>query len=294
MMNQIKELKNKNNNRFIIEITLIQLESQKKIIISLFITAPVTVLELKKYLSKDLDFPIQNMIFFYPIRGIIDNSYIFFSEPNTKIELSLIIDDKKNESNKIKPDISINNKDSKNISNNININILKKNNNRNLNNNFKNISNYKNYIISKDLNYKFIKPFDDIKDFKFLNYKNLYENKNNSNDININDVNINKEKKNKKEEKKNNNKFDMNNNNLYQIKNNKHNFFLTTTDNRQKTLDEHFLGKKRTIPTTFKTTILKNENENIKHKNMKLQNNNNIKIVNFSVNKSLLFQNEKK
>ena len=225
MMNQIKELKNKNNNRFIIEITLIQLESQKKIIISLFITAPVTVLELKKYLSKDLDFPIQNMIFFYPIRGIIDNSYIFFSEPNTKIELSLIIDDKKNESNKIKPDISINNKDSKNISNNININILKKNNNRNLNNNFKNISNYKNYIISKDLNYKFIKPFDDIKDFKFLNYKNLYENKNNSNDININDVNINKEKKNKKEEKKNNNKFDMNNNNLYQIKNNKHKFF---------------------------------------------------------------------
>ena len=290
-MNQIKELKNKNNNRFIIEITLILLESQKKIIISLFITEPVTVLELKQYLSKDLDFSIQNMIFFYPIRGIIDNSYIFFSEPNTKIELSLIIDDKKNESNKIKPDISINNKDSKNISNNININILKKNNNRNLNNNFKNISNYKNYIISKDLNYKFIKPFDDIKDFKFLNYKNLYENKNNSNDMNIKDFNIKKE--NKKEEMKNNNKFDMNNN-LYQIKNNKHNFFLTTTDKRQKTLDEHFLGKKRTIPTTFKTTILKNENENIKHKNMKLQNNNNIKIVNFSVNKSLLSQNEKK
>ncbi len=292
-MNQIKELKNKNNNRFIIEITLILLESQKKIIISLFITEPVTVLELKQYLSKDLDFPIQNMIFFYPIRGIIDNSYIFFSEPNTKIELSLIIDDKKNESNKIKPDISINNKDSKNISNNININILKKNNNRNLNNNFKNISNNKNNIISKDLNYKFVKPFDDIKDFKFLNYKNLYENKNNSNDKNINDVNIDKENKNKKEEKKNNNKFDMNNNNLYQIKNNKHNFFLTTTDNRQKTLDEHFLGKKRTIPTTFKTTISKNENENTKPKNyMKLQNN--IKIVNFSVNKSLLFQNEKK
>ena len=292
MMNQIKELKNKNNNRFIIEITLILLESQKKIIISLFITAPVTVLELKKYLSKDLDFPIQNMIFFYPIRGLVDNNYIFSSKPNTKIEISLILDDKKSEPNKIKPDISINNKDSTNISNNININILKKNNNRNLNNNFINIHNNKNNIISKDLNFKFIMPFNDIKDFKFLNYQNLYENKNNSNDMNIKDFNIKKE--NKKEEMKNNNKFDMNNN-LYQIKNNKHNFFLTTTDNRKKALDEHFLGKKRIISTTFKTTILKNENDNTKSKNyMKLQNNNNIKIVNFSVNKSLLSQNEKK
>ena len=230
------------------------------------------------------------MIFFYPIRGLVDNNYIFSSKPNTKIEISLILDDKKSEPNKIKPDISINNKDSTNISN--NINILKKNNNRNLNNNFIHIHNNKNNIISKDLNFKFIMPFNDIKDFKFLNYQNLYENKNNSNDMNIKDFNIKKE--NKKEEMKNNNKFDMNNN-LYQIKNNKHNFFLTTTDNRKKALDEHFLGKKRIISTTFKTTILKNENDNTKSKNyMKLQNNNNIKIVNFSVNKSLLSQNEKK
>ena len=87
----------------------------------------------------------------------------------------------------------------------------------------------------------------------------------------------------------------MDNNNLYQTKNSKCNFFLTTTDNKQKISDEHFLGKKTSIPITFKKTILNNDNENKKPKNnIKLQSNNNYKIVNFNVNKSLTTKNEKK
>ena len=135
-MNQIKELKDKDSNRFIIEITLILPELQKKIIISLFISAPVTVLELKKFLSKDFEYPIQSMIFFYPLRGLVNNSYIFSSEANSKIELSLVIDDKKNEYNKNKYDMGLINKDFKIMPNNLNnhpINNLK---NKNINNNF--------------------------------------------------------------------------------------------------------------------------------------------------------------
>ena len=77
---------------------------------------------------------------------------------------------------------------------------------------------------------------------------------------------------------------EINNNDFYQIKNNKCNFVLTKIKSKQKTLDEQFLGKKRNIPTTFKTTILNKENENSKSKNFK--------IVNFNINKNLSSQNE--
>ena len=57
-------------------------------------------------------------------------------------------------------------------------------------------------------------------------------------------------------------------------------------------MKKNLLGKKRCNPMTFKTTILNKENENTKSKNLiKLQTNNNIKIVNFSVNKNLINQN---
>ena len=51
--------------------------------------------------------------------------------------------------------------------------------------------------------------------------------------------------------------------------------------------------KKRSNHTTFKTTILNIDNEYTKPKiNNKAQNNSNIKIVNFNVNKSLSSKNE--
>lgn len=67
-MNQIKELKNKNNKSFIIDIIHILVNSEKnitvKIKISLSISAPLTVLELKEFISNDFGFPVKNMIFF--------------------------------------------------------------------------------------------------------------------------------------------------------------------------------------------------------------------------------------
>ena len=178
------------------------------------------------------------------------------------------------------------------MSNNLNnhpINDLK---NTNINNNFININCSNNNISLKDSKNIFIKPLNDRLDFKLLNSQILFENKKKFNDNNINYVNVNKINENKTENIKNINKLDLNNN-IYQIKNNKCNFFLTTTDNKQKTLDEHLLGKKRSNPTTFKTTILNFENENTKPRiNNKVQSNNNIKIVNFNVSKSLASKNE--
>ena len=290
-MNQIKELKDKDSNRFIIEITLILPELQKKIIISLFISEPVTVLELKKFLAKDFEYPIQSMIFFYPLRGLVDNSFIFSSESNSKIELSLVIDDKKNESNKDKYDIGLINKDFKIMPNNLHdrqINNLK---NTNINNNFININRSNNNIPLKDSKNIFIKPLNDKLDFKSLNNQILFENKKNIKDTKINNVNVNKINENKKENIKNINKLNLNNN-VYQIKNNKCNFFLTTTINKPKKLDEHLLGKKRSNPTTFKTTILNKGNESTKPKINNKAQSNNIKIVNFNVNKSLSSKNE--
>ena len=95
MMNEIKELKNISNKEFIIEISLILIESQKTITISLLISAPITALQLKEFISKDFGFDIKNMIIFYPLKGIINNTYTFQAEPNEKICVNLILDDKK-------------------------------------------------------------------------------------------------------------------------------------------------------------------------------------------------------
>ena len=114
-MNQIKELKNKNNKSFIIDIIHILVNSEKnitvKIKISLSISAPLTVLELKEFISNDFGFPVKNMIFFYPLNGIIENSYKFSFEPNKKILLILILDQEKSDTNKINNEIDIKNKD---------------------------------------------------------------------------------------------------------------------------------------------------------------------------------------
>jgi hypothetical protein len=294
MKNQIKELKNENNNEFIIEIFLILIESQKKITISLFINASVTVLELKKFISKDFEFPIQDMIFFYPLKGIIDNNYIFPFEPNKIISLCLIIDDKKKDRNKkmneiglynnnfIKyPNTFIFNNNLLNKQNNFNnlINLIKKDNINNINT-FNKIENLHQKINNSYIN----------KEFYSINNSNYPVNK----ILNINDKNTNFINENiNKNVNISNNEIKNINLNLNQIKNNKCNFILTKIDNKPKISNDTLLGKKRNIPTTFKTTILNKENENIKSKNLlKTQNNNNFKVVNFNINKNLSNENK--
>ena len=107
---------------------------------------------------------------------------------------------------------------------------------------------------------------------------------------NNNNINPNIKNMSISEHPKNFNKID-NNNNLSHTKNSKCNFILTKIDSIKKKPDENFLGKKRTFQTTFKTTKQNKENETNKKNLIKAKNINNIKIVNFSVNKNLTSQN---
>jgi len=285
MMNQIKELNNNNCKRFIIEINLILLDSQKRYTISLFIYTTISVLELKQFISKDFEFPIQSMIFFYPPKGIIDNAYKFLFEPNKIITIDLIIDRKKNQINKLNKEIALKNINYQNLEKNIS----------NYNQILLNNKNNKNNLINN-----YIKPYNDINNTELLNpYNNLLNNPFNDNkqyqlpektNYFNNQINNNICKSIIKDNKTENlnNIYKIDNNNLNQIKNNKCNFILTKIDNKQKIANDNLLGKKRSFPATFKTTILNKENEITKQKNMiKPQNNSNIKIVNFSVNKNV-------
>ena len=284
-MNQIKELNNNNCKRFIIEVNLILLDSQKRYTISLFIYTTISVLELKRFISKDFEFSIQSMILFYPPKGIIDNAYKFLFEPNKIITIDLIIDRKKNQINKLNKEIALKNINydnlPKNISNCDKFLLNNKNNKNNLINNYiKPYNDINNTVLLNPYNNLLNNPFNDNKQCQLPEKTNYFNNQINNN--------ICKSiiKDNKTENL--NNIYKIDNNNLNQIKNNKCNFILTKIDTKQKIANDNLLGKKRSFPATFKTTILNKENEITKQKTMiKPQNNSNIKIVNFSVNKNV-------
>ena len=274
MMNQIKELKDISKEEFIIEISLIILESLKKFTISIFISEPVTVLELKELISKDFDYKIEDMIIFYRYQGILENSYTFQAEPNQKIKLELLIDDKKIETSELHKKISIDYKETINLQNN-NIVINKKiSSNNSLNISTKNDS----YPIESDNKNLTNNNINDKNDYHLPNNINLLNNKN------ICDINDNKRINNddvNKIPKKNENI------NLNIFKNNKCNFVLTKMDSPKYQMNDFLLGKKRSIPTTFKTTIHKKEDKDTNEKTpIKSPNNNNFKVINFNVNKN--------
>lgn len=280
-MNQIKELKIRYNKDFKIEFTLLLLESQKKITISLIISEPVTVLELKEFISKDFDFPVKDLIIFYPLKGIMENSYIFNAEPNEKILLDLIYDDRKNDINNLNNDLRLKQNEYNNFQNTINFDYHIKE-NKNI---ITNIIKSDDKIKIDNSNQKLINPMNINKEtflFKNINFSDAKIDNNNK--INLN-INI--------EEKQKNDNIKMNEkNDLNHIKNNKCSFILTKFDDTKKISNVYLLGKKRNITTTFKTTILNKEKEDTKTKNIKLANNNNFKIVNFSINKNSSSQNE--
>ena len=279
-MNQIKELNNNNCKRFIIEVNLILLDSQKRYTISLFIYTTISVLELKRFISKDFEFSIQSMILFYPPKGIIDNAYKFLFEPNKIITIDLIIDRKKNQINKLNKEIALKNINydnlPKNISNCDKFLLNNKNNKNNLINNYiKPYNDINNTVLLSPYNNLLNNPFNDNKQCQLPEKTNYFNNQINNN--------ICKSiiKDNKTENLNNIYKIDNN-----QIKNNKCNFILTKIDNKQKIANDNLLGKKRSFPATFKTTILNKEITKQKT-TIKPQNNSNIKIVNFSVNKNV-------
>jgi hypothetical protein len=274
MMNQIKELKNISQEEFIIEISHIILESLKKFTISIFISEPVTVLELKELISKDFDYKIEDMIIFYRNQGILENSYIFQAEPNQEIKLELLIDDKKIETNELHKKISIDYKETSNLQNS-NILINKKVN-----------SNYSLSISTKNDSYPIESDNKNLTNNN-INVKNDYHLPNNINLLNnknICDINDNK-RINANDVNKNLNKNENINLNIF--KNNKCNFVLTKMDSPKYTMNDFLLGKKRSTPTTFKTTIHKKEDKDTNEKTpIKSPNNNNFKVINFNVNKN--------
>ena len=274
MMNQIKELKNINKEEFIIEISLIKLESLKKFTISILISEPVTVLELKELISKDFDYKIEDMIIFYRYQGILENSYIFQAEPNQEIKLELLIDDKKIETNELHKKISIDYKETSNLQNS-NILINKKvNSNYSLSISTKNDS----YPIESDNKNLTNNNINDKNDYHLPNNINLLNNKN------ICDINDNKRIKDNDANKILNKNENIN---INLFKNNKCNFVLTKMDSPKYTMNDFLLGKKRSIPTTFKTTIHKKEDKDTNEKTpIKSPNNNNFKVINFNVNKN--------
>ena len=275
MKNQIKELNNNNCKSFIIEIYLILLDSQKRYTISLFIYTTISVLELKKFISKDFEFSIESMIFFYPPKGIIDNTYKFLFEPNKIITIDLIIDDKKKEINKVNKEIALKNKNFNQI-------LLNNTNNKNnlINNYIKPYNDINNTISLNPYNDLLNKTFKDKKQYLLAGSINNFNEQINNN--------ICKKIKSENKSENLNNIDKIDNNNFNQIKSNKCNFILTKIDNKQKISNENLLGKKRSFPATFKTTILNKENDNTKQKIINnSKNNSNIKIVNFSINKNV-------
>ena len=274
-MNQIKKLKSISKEEFIIEISHILLGSLKKFTISIFISEPVTVLELKEFISKDFDYQIEDMIIFYEQQGILENSYTFQAEPNKKIELGLIIDDKKIETSELHKKISKDYKETINLQNsyispinkinsNSSLSISTKNNSNPIENNNKNLIN--NNI--NDKNDYYLPP-----NINLLNNKNIYDIndniRNNDNDVN---KNLNKNE----------------NINLNISKNNKCNFVLTKMDSPKYINNDYLLGKKRANSTTFKTTLHKKEDKDTKEKTLiKSPINNNFKVINFNVNKNI-------
>jgi hypothetical protein len=276
MMNQIKELKDISKEEFIIEISLIILESLKKFTISIFISEPVTVLELKELISKDFDYKIEDMIIFYRHQGILENSYTFQAEPNQKIKIELLIDDKKIETNELHKKISIDYKETSNLQNS-NILINKKVN-----------SNYSLSISTKNDSYPIESDNKNLTNNN-INVKNDYHLPNNINLLNnknICDINDNK-RINANDVNKNLNKNENINLNIF--KNNKCNFVLTKMDSPKYQMNDFLLGKKRRFPTTFKTTIHKKEDKETNEKApIKSSNNNNFKVINFKVNKNIV------
>ena len=274
MMNQIKELKNISKEEFIIEISLIILESLKKFTISIFISEPVTVLELKELISKDFDYKIEDMIIFYRHQGILENNYTFQAEPNQKIKIELLIDDKKIETSELHKKISIDYKETINLQN---TNILT--NKKIHSSNSLSISTKNDSIpIESDNKNLTNNNINDKNDYYLPNNINLLNNKN------ICDINDNKRINNDDTNKILNKNENINSN---VVKNNKCNFVLTKMDSPKYTINDFLLGKKRRFPTTFKTTIHKKEEKDTNEKApIKSPNNNNFKVINFNVNKN--------
>ena len=253
-MNEIKEPKQKINNVNTITISFKLLDAQKVVEISLFIKEQISVQELKEFLSNDFDFPVEDIILFNPLEGILDNLYQFSFKENNKIDLELII---QNNDNSIKFSQSDKKSDSKKlirgIPNKVNDNF--KINSKNINLNFK--INRNNSEIQKNN-----KDYNLINKIKKTSYSEVGKSQRN---INFKTQQI----KSYNQEAPKINFFTNNNQNKMilpkineTIVNNDFNEEVNQKLASKKPNANNFLGQKRKIMPSFVTTIT-NRNKNI-------------------------------
>ena len=91
MIKQTKQGRYRSDSHFIIEISFILPNKQKKMIISLFISDNITVKELREFISKDFNIPINNLNLFYSSKGFLKDSFEFQFKQDNIINLDLIL-----------------------------------------------------------------------------------------------------------------------------------------------------------------------------------------------------------
>ena len=261
MMNRIKEPLLNTHKHFIIEISLNLQKTQKKIIISLFISDTIKVKELKEFISKDFDFPINSISFFSPLIGNLEDSYEFKFEPDKKVNINLILNDFKESYEDLNKDMSLKKKDFHQNINEIKINKKNELNNLDIKNNdfFSTTSGIKKINNSIDNN----NEYNNVHSLNIPNFKLNIFNKTQNENISKNEC-----------EKI-----------INQVKNDKYNFILTQSNEKQREKSLSLLNKKR-FSTTFKTTKLNKDNQEAKQKQNTNSIKKNIKVINFNINKN--------
>ena len=255
MINPTKQGRYRSDSHFIIEISFIFPNKQKKMIISLFISDNITVKELREFISKDFNIPINNLNFFYSSKGFLKDSFEFQFKQDNIINLDLILGAPKESAFDLKyKNVSKKEENQKNINE---YNLNKKNELKS------SVTRINDFFQINSQKLETVNSGNDKKENNLLYNQNSF---NNSINNFINEKNINKD-----EEKKD------------EIKRNFLNFFLTKNNEKDKEKNPTLLNKKRFL-SSQKSIKPQNQKNFLK---IEQKNNKNVKIINFNINKSL-------
>ena len=255
MINQTKQGRYRSDSHFIIEISFILPNKQKKMIISLFISDNITVKELREFISKDFNIPINNLNLFYSSKGFLKDSFEFQFKQDNIINLDLILGASKESAFDLKyKNVSKKEENQKNINE---YNLNKKNELKS------SVTRINDFFQINSQKRETVNSGNDKKENNLLYNQNSF---NNSINNFINEKNINKD-----EEKKD------------EIKRNFLNFFLTKNNEKDKEKNPTLLNKKRFL-SSQKSIKPQNQKNFLK---IERKNDGGVKIINFNINKSL-------
>ena len=255
MIKQIKKGRYRSDKHFIIEISFILPNKRKKIIISLFISDNIKVKELREFISKDFNIPINNLNLFYLSKGFLKDSFEFQFKQDNIINLDLILGAPKESAFDLKyKNVSKKEENQKNINE---YNLNKKNELKS------SVTRINDFFQINSQKRETVNSGNDKKENNLLYNQNSF---NNSINNFINEKNINKD-----EEKKD------------EIKRSFLNFFLSINNEKDKEKNQALLNKKRFL-SSQKSIKPQNQKNFLK---IEQKNNKNVKIINFNINKSL-------